>query len=147
MAFEFAGALLLPAPPMRASIGERSTIPDYMRLKARFGASLMAIVKRAEGLHLISPGRAKSMYGQINARGWRLNEPVDVPAERPSLLAQAAERAWPGTPFKRISEATGVPTTLIAAWIGTNSNTAHRQQGAEVISLAARRATLSTTSR
>ena len=107
----------------------------------------MAIVKRAEGLHLISPGRAKSMYGQINARGWRLNEPVDVPAERPSLLAQAAERAWPGTPFKRISEATGVPTTLIAAWIGTNSNTAHRQQGAEVISLAARRATLSTTSR
>lgn len=147
MAFEFAGALLLPAAPMRASIGERSTIPDYMRLKARFGVSLMAIVKRAEGLHLISPGRAKSMYGQINARGWRLNEPVDVPVERPSLLTQATERAWPGTPLKRVSEATGVPTTLITAWTGTNSNAAHQQQGAEVINLAARRALLSTTSR
>ena len=139
-AFDFAGALLLPAAPMRASINERSTIPDYMRLKAHFGVSLMAIVKRAETLHLISPMRAKSMYGQINARGWRLNEPVDVPTESPSLFAQAANRAWPGTPLKRISEATGVPTVLINAWIGTNSPTAHQRQSADVINIATRRA-------
>lgn len=139
-AFDFAGALLLPAAPMRTSIGERSTIPDYMRLKARFGASLMAIVKRAEGLHLISPMRAKSMYGQINARGWRLNEPVDVPMEHPALFTQAAERAWPGTPLKRISKATGVPTALITTWIGARPAAPAQQQDATIINLAARRA-------
>ena len=139
-AFDFAGALLLPAAPMRASIGERSTLPDYLRIKARFGASLMAIVKRAESLHLISPMRAKSMYGQINARGWRLNEPVDVPVEKPVLFAQAAERAWPGTPLKRISEATGVPTALITTWIGASPAAPAQQQDAKIINLAARRA-------
>jgi putative helix-turn-helix domain-containing protein len=139
-AFDFAGALLLPAAPMRASINEKSTVIDYMRLKAQFGVSLMAIVKRAAMLHLISPMRAKSMYGQINARGWRLNEPVEVPVESPSLLAQAVNRAWPGTPLKRISEATGVPVALVNAWIGSDSTTVNQGQSADVIDIATRRA-------
>lgn len=92
-AFEFAGALLLPEGPMRESVNERSTLPDLLRVKARFGTSLMAIVTRAQRLHLISEMRAKSLYGQINARGWRYQEPVEVSVERPTLFAQAAARA------------------------------------------------------
>ncbi len=137
-AFEFAGALLLPEAPMRESVNERSTLPDLLRVKARFGTSLMAIVTRAQRLHLISEMRAKSLYGQINARGWRYQEPVEVSVERPTLFAQAAARAWPGFSPRRIAEATGVPRALISAWIGLPDNSAVHEDG-QVIDLAARR--------
>lgn len=123
---------------MRESVNERSTLPDLLRVKARFGTSLMAIVTRAQRLHLISEMRAKSLYGQINARGWRYQEPVEVSVERPTLFAQAAARAWPGFSPRRIAEATGVPRALISAWIGLPDNSAVYEDG-QVIDLAARR--------
>ncbi len=149
-AFDFAGALLLPEAPLRELVHERSMLTDLLRIKARFGVSLMAIIKRASRLHLISDMRAKSLYGQINARGWRFDEPVEVPIETPALFLQAAERVWPGLPVRRIAEETGVPSCFIMPWIGVSHMSGareERQEGAQVINLAARRAVMASTGR
>ena len=123
-------------------------LTDLLRIKARFGVSLMTIIKRASRLHLISDMRAKSLYGQINARGWRFDEPVEVPIETPALFLQAAERVWPGLPVRRIAEETGVPSCFIMPWIGVSHMSGareERQEGAQVINLAARRAVMAST--
>lgn len=74
MVWDFAGELLLPEPAFRDAFGNRRTaitLGELIRLKALFGASIMAIVRRAEKLGLVSQSAAKQFWMFANKYRWR----------------------------------------------------------------------------
>lgn len=117
-AYNFASALLLPEPMMRRRVYEDMTLNSYLRIKADYGASVSAIVMRAQRLGIISSQRARSLHIQISSRGWRDIEPVPVSAEHPTLLYQATQRAWPINTIRAAAEDAGVKHSLITSWTG-----------------------------
>lgn len=144
-AFAFAGALLLPEAMMRRRVSETLTLHAYLRIKADYGVSIGAIIKRAQMLDIITAHRARSLYIQLSSQGWRNNEPVPVPAERPSLMNQATHRAWPINTVGAAAEAVGVKKDLAAAWIGEKDSTTADSMAtgstANIVSLMDRRKT------
>lgn len=117
-AYRFAGAMLIPAAVVEQRVTESLTLHGYLRIKADYGLSVAAIVKRASDLDIITPQRARSLYIQMSSQGWRANEPVAVAPERHLLLGQAAEYGISadgrvvarvaGTPFERTYQWTGL---------------------------------------
>jgi Zn-dependent peptidase ImmA (M78 family) len=60
--------------------------------------SLQALIRRARTLEIISHSQYRSLYAQLGARGWRTEEPIAVPVERPRALRQLAELLY-GVPI------------------------------------------------
>jgi Zn-dependent peptidase ImmA (M78 family)/transcriptional regulator with XRE-family HTH domain len=87
----FAEAFLLPEAAMRAELVPPITLTTLADLKARWGVSLQALIRRAHTLEIISPSQYRSLSTQLGARGWRTQEPIAVPVERPRALRQLAE--------------------------------------------------------
>ncbi|MBB1023341.1 MULTISPECIES: XRE family transcriptional regulator [unclassified Dietzia] len=116
----FAGALMLPASAMKDRVGESLTLHGYLRVKAEFGASVGAITYRARSLRLISEQRYRSLQIQLSSQGWRKNEPVEVAAEEPILLAQAVEHGISPDPAV-VSSSVGLSRTLVERWTGLKS--------------------------
>lgn len=134
-AYNFASALLLPESMMRRRVYEDMTLNSYLRIKADYGASVSAIVMRAQRLGIISSKRARSLHIQISSRGWRDNEPVPVSAEHPTLLHQATQRAWPINTIRAAAEDAGVKHSLITAWTGTEQPAVAAGRETNVVSL------------
>lgn len=116
-AHDFAGALLLPADMIRTRVTDTLNLNGYLPIKADYGASLAAIIMAAKRLHVITPQRARSLFIQLSARGWRTQEPVPVGDEQPLLLAQALKRitTWDA---HSIAATTAMPAATIARWTG-----------------------------
>jgi Zn-dependent peptidase ImmA (M78 family) len=87
----FAEAFLLPEGAMREALVPPITLTTLAALKARWGVSLQALIRRAHTLDLLTPSQYRSLHAQLGARGWRTEEPVAVPVERPRALRQLAE--------------------------------------------------------
>lgn len=138
-ALAFAGALLLPEGMMRKRVSETLTLHAYLRIKADYGVSVGAILKRANMLQLISDDRYRSLSIQLASQGWRTNEPVKVGHERPLLLTQALRRVWPWATAETASKETGVPSALIRAWAGLDEARQADPADAKVVSLDAYR--------
>jgi len=83
----FASAFLLPREPMMDLIAPDFTLESYARLKAKWGVSIQALVRRARDLGIIGYNRYRSLMIQISSRGWRKNEPVHIPVEMPLTRA------------------------------------------------------------
>ena len=81
----FASAFLLPREPLLDELAPSLTLAGYSRIKANWGASIQAIVRRAFDLGVIDQSRYRSLHIQLSSRGWRTNEPVDIPRERPAI--------------------------------------------------------------
>ncbi|WP_288857745.1 XRE family transcriptional regulator [uncultured Corynebacterium sp.] len=79
----FASAFLLPREPMLDLLSPSLTLEGYARLKAKWGVSVQALVRRAKDLDVIEAERYRSLMIQISSRGWRKNEPVFIPVEKP----------------------------------------------------------------
>ncbi len=95
-AFRFAGALLAPADVLRNAIGSKRTVIDLEELllyKRRFGISLQALLYRLHDLHVITDTYYKQWCMQISKRGWRKQEPAELPPERPQWLQRNVLRA------------------------------------------------------
>ncbi|MGD8214271.1 helix-turn-helix domain-containing protein [Aestuariimicrobium sp. Y1814] len=140
-AHRFAGALLLPRSVMVKRVTEGTTLRGLLPLKADYGVSVGAIIKRASALHLISQHRERSLQIQLSSLGWRDQhvEPVEVAVERPLLLKQVLARV---TPLDALSLAryTCLAPELVQQWVGTPpGHTAPDQPIGEVIDLASRR--------
>lgn len=114
-AFRFAGAMLIPATVVRSRITESLTLHGYLRVKADYGISVAALIKRASDLRVISPARARSLFIQHSSQGWRRSEPVEVAAEEPRLLSQAIRRGL-GNATEVVAAQTGVRESLISHW-------------------------------
>lgn len=78
----FAGAFLLPADSFTEVFGKnrhRFTVAELVEIKARFGASIMAIMRRALSLGLITQPTYKGFCVVTSGWGWRSKgEPGDA---------------------------------------------------------------------
>ena len=112
---QFAGALLMPRGLLCGTVTPETTLAEYTTLKAQWGCSIQAIVRRAHELDLIDYKRYRSLRMQISGRGWRVEEPGDVllentfvePVDLTHLVPPAAE----ATAQPRIASVTQLPTT------------------------------------
>lgn len=116
-AHDFASALLLPADMIRTRVTDTLNLNGYLPIKADYGASLAAIIMAAKRLHAITPQRARSLFIQLSARGWRTQEPVHVGDEKPLLLTQALKRITTWNTHS-IATTTAMPAATIARWTG-----------------------------
>jgi Zn-dependent peptidase ImmA (M78 family)/transcriptional regulator with XRE-family HTH domain len=95
----FAEAFLLPAAAMREALAPPITLTTLADLKARWGVSLQALIRRARTLERLTVSQYRSLYAQLGARGWKMQEPIAVPVERPRALWQLAELLY-GQPIE-----------------------------------------------
>lgn len=81
LAYRFGGAFLMPANSFTAAFGRHRTgisLGELLALKARFGASMMAIMKRAHQLELISDYTYRQFCQFASINHWRTKgEPDD----------------------------------------------------------------------
>ncbi len=81
----FASSFLLPREAMLDELSPTLTLAGYSRIKARWGVSMQAVIRRSFDLGVIDKDRYRSLQIQISSRGWRKDEPVDIPKETPVL--------------------------------------------------------------
>lgn len=116
-AFQFGGAMLVPASVMRERVTETLTLHGYLRVKADYGISVSALIVRACALGIISAQRKRSLFIQLSSQGWRRTEPVPVAAETPLLIRQATERGL-GSDVHAVARVTGIRYRQIEQWTG-----------------------------
>lgn len=86
----FSGAFMLPAAELRADLpAGRLQLPHLVELKRRWGMSMGAIAMRAHEIGALSRGDLTRLWKQIGWRGYRTNEPVDIPVEQPVVFDAA----------------------------------------------------------
>lgn len=119
-AFALGSALLLPEGVIRKRINEKSTLRDYLALKTDYGLSAAAIMLRAHRLGLISSDRYRVLSIQHSSRGWRRDEPVEVPTEDPLLLAQAIKKVYPKSTYARASHELGLAPARLRRWAASD---------------------------
>jgi Zn-dependent peptidase ImmA (M78 family)/transcriptional regulator with XRE-family HTH domain len=113
-ASHFAGALMVPLPDAREALAGAVTLRRLADLKAMWGVSIASLVMRARQVDVIDEHRQESLYKQISARGWRVDEPVTVHREQPALLPRLLEANF-GTPvdWVRTARSLGLPPHLL----------------------------------
>jgi Zn-dependent peptidase ImmA (M78 family)/transcriptional regulator with XRE-family HTH domain len=108
-AFRFASALLIPATAASEEIDTPVTLRSLAYVKARWGISIGALIRRCLDLHIISDERRTSLEKQLSTRGWRRSEPVHVPDETPVLMAKLIEATIGKASPHRLHAALGLP--------------------------------------
>lgn len=98
-AHQFAGAFLLPDAHARELIEPDTTLGTLARVKASWGISIAALVKRGEAVGVLSKDRTSTLFRQIASRGWRTQEPVEVRPETPRLLFRLLQAKYGETPY------------------------------------------------
>lgn len=136
-AFRFAGAFLLPEKVVRQRVSETLNLHGYLPIKADYGISVGAIIRRARDLGIISPARYRSLNIQLSSQGWRSNEPVPVADEKPLLLAQAVRKVYGRRASARAAEDIGASPDWINRW--THAYEHARSGSGKVIDLSAAR--------
>jgi Zn-dependent peptidase ImmA (M78 family)/transcriptional regulator with XRE-family HTH domain len=90
-AFEFAAALTLPADEFDRNVRGDLTLRQARDLKRAYWISIQAIMRAARDRGLITRARYTSLYKQISARGWRRDEPEEIPIEQPTIWPAALD--------------------------------------------------------
>ncbi|MDB5323345.1 MAG: uncharacterized protein JWN40_4976 [Phycisphaerales bacterium] len=83
---QFAAELLMPAKEIAPDLGAL-TLERSAGLKAYWKTAMQAIIRRAKDLGRISPDRYQRLQAEIGMAGYRRNEPIPIPPENPTLLA------------------------------------------------------------
>jgi len=113
----FAGSFLVPKHVAEESISETLTLHGYMRLKAKFGMAIQALIMRGRTAGLISQQRQRSLMIQVASRGWRTSEPVLVKCETPMLLWTQLANLYGASPYFAAGRELGVPPSFLRQWI------------------------------
>ncbi len=95
-AFRFGTALLAPRELVREDIGRarrQVSLGELLLLKRKYGMSVQALVYRLHDLGIIGDSQAAALWRQINARGWKTEEPGALEPEKPQWARRAALRA------------------------------------------------------
>lgn len=93
-AHRFAAAFLMPADDIRDSLPARADWRHLVDLKAQWGVSLGALLKRANDLGRLSNHAYLNAMKAMSAKGWRKEEPGDDllgTPERPRLVGRALD--------------------------------------------------------
>lgn len=93
---KFAAEFLLPGKAMRQEIHTPVTLTSIALLKARWGVSMQALIRRARDLDIITDRQYRYLFEQMSARGWRTKEPsnLDIRDEKPRLVAKMIEQLY-----------------------------------------------------
>jgi Zn-dependent peptidase ImmA (M78 family) len=55
-------------------------------LKERWKVSMQALVRKARDLGQISDRQYRSLFTRMSMKGWRTEEPIDIPREEPTVF-------------------------------------------------------------
>jgi Zn-dependent peptidase ImmA (M78 family)/DNA-binding XRE family transcriptional regulator len=91
---EFAAEFLLPQQVIKRELQTPITLSQLVELKHRWGVSMQALVMRATDLGVITERQRKYLFQQISSRGWRTDEPLNLPPEKPRLLRKMVELVY-----------------------------------------------------
>src|SRR5260370_39992937 len=80
--------------------------------KARWRVSLQALLQRGRSLGILDESRHRYVYTQISVKGWRKDEPVEIPLEKPRLLRQLFERVH-GSSYEALANDLGYRTEFV----------------------------------
>lgn len=83
----FASEFLMPAATIRDQL-DALTVPKLARLKAEWGASMAALLRRGRDLGRVNDAQYRALNVELSRAGYRTNEPVQVPREVPTLLSR-----------------------------------------------------------
>jgi Zn-dependent peptidase ImmA (M78 family)/DNA-binding XRE family transcriptional regulator len=108
-AFRFASALLLPSTVAHEELEQPITLRSLAYVKARWGISIAALIRRCWDLGIISDAKRTSLEKQLSARGWRKSEPVHVPDESPILITKMIQAASGTSSPQRLHSLLGLP--------------------------------------
>lgn len=119
-AYKFGAELLLPEVAMRAELTSPVTLTSLSKLKPVWGVSIQMLIRRAYELDIITERQYKYLSKQINARGWRKEEPISLCAEKPRALRQMAEIVY-GNPinYQRFAQDLGMHPHFVKRMLGT----------------------------
>lgn len=95
-AHRFAASFLVTAQAVKEELGNKRTnlnLNELIIFKQTYGFSLQAWARRAFDLNIISHSTYTTLCKQINARGWRISEPGEVPSEEPNYLKLTVYKA------------------------------------------------------
>lgn len=110
---EFAAAFLMPASDIRAELPASADWRHLKALKAEWGVSIAALLRRAKTLEVMSDGAYVSATKVMSARGWRRHEPVNRHPEVPTLLRAAFHKAQrQGTTAENLRRQAMIPQSL-----------------------------------
>jgi len=84
---EFAAEFLMPERDIKSQLYDVSLV-KLASLKPYWRVSMNALLKRAGDLGTVTPRTKSYLWMQMGKRGFRTHEPVEIPPERPSLLAE-----------------------------------------------------------
>ncbi len=119
-ATQLAAAFLLPIDEFGEDItpcvaGGRFDWRGLVRLRAKWGVSIQAMLVSADRNGLLAPGKLEQAMRYINARGWRRKEPgADPKHEQPRMLRRLLELAEAqGVSTQRIAEENGIPARYL----------------------------------
>jgi Zn-dependent peptidase ImmA (M78 family) len=88
----FASEFLAPASEIADLLPSRVDWKRLMQLKATWGISMQALLFRARSLRVMPEHTYRRAVTELNARGWRTQEPGDEgQTEEPVLLRRAIE--------------------------------------------------------
>jgi Zn-dependent peptidase ImmA (M78 family)/transcriptional regulator with XRE-family HTH domain len=89
-AHEFAAELLMPRNEILDHLRPFS-LEKAVRLKLEWKVSIAALARRARDLQVISESQYKRFCSRLSTLGYRMNEPIPLAEERPSLPANLVE--------------------------------------------------------
>jgi Zn-dependent peptidase ImmA (M78 family)/DNA-binding XRE family transcriptional regulator len=84
---EFASEFLMPEEDIKQDLS-KLTLERLANLKRHWKVSMQALLMRARSLERISESQYKYLWMQMGKMGYRLNEPITIPLEPPSLLQE-----------------------------------------------------------
>jgi Zn-dependent peptidase ImmA (M78 family)/DNA-binding XRE family transcriptional regulator len=86
-AFAFAIELLVPENNIRPYLS-RVTIEKLADLKSYWYVSMQALLRYANTLQMVTGNQYRYLWMQMGALGYRRNEPVKIPPEKPGILEE-----------------------------------------------------------
>jgi Zn-dependent peptidase ImmA (M78 family)/transcriptional regulator with XRE-family HTH domain len=115
-AHRFASELLMPAGSVKGLLPSKADWRKYGLLKEQWGVSMQALLFKAKRLEIMSPVTYRNAMTTVSSRGWRRQEPGDMPTvERPSLLPRAVELlAEEGLTTQHLAQQCRVPHELFS---------------------------------
>ncbi len=94
-AFRFGAAFLAPAEKLLTEVGTKRAFlqtEELLLLKRQFGISLQALLYRLRDLDIITESYYRQWCKEINRRGWKKKEPLELPSENPEWLRRSILR-------------------------------------------------------
>ena len=85
-AFSFACEFLMPLSECEYDLTDKLSIEKLAELKRVWKLSMQSILYRAQKHNLTNANRCRYLWSQINTKGWKKKEPIEIPKERPTII-------------------------------------------------------------